>query len=533
MASVRKEPSGKYSVLVYVHKKRRSVRLETFNKDQATVAAKHIQEIATQKNKGEVAGDNAMRWLASEPPVVRDRLERAGVITVTLERKQELEAAKRQKVEEKAAKQHRTLKQLTDRFLKSNDNNKESTKTTYNNIVRNLHIYFGPSKPIADVTPQDAAEFRSWLKRKGNVQGLKPCDRATKSQCDKKGKPMAENTVRRRTGLARQVFKVGVRAKWIKDNPFEGLPGTWKRNAVRDVYIPPETIVDCINAANDWEWRTIFALSGFAGLRGASEILTLRWDAIDFGKGAIGEMVVRSPKTEHHEGQESRIVPIFPDLEPYLREAEQMAEQIANDEQRAVEFVIDSYRGDWDGRNLNQHAKRIIKRAGHGVIPKIFPNLRASGETDLIGSHEFDINDIAAWWGHSVEVALKHYSRRRDDHAQAALSRLAAKATHEDNSKPARFSRTVGDRIGAQEAETRTVENEKARELRDSRASRWAMRDCNKQTKAKAKLGTDEARTENPHGSVTADQLAEIIGKLSKPDRQRLVDELTKRKEIR
>ena len=366
MASIRREQSGKFSVLVYVYKKRRSVRLETFSEDQAKVAAKHIQEIATQRNKGEVAGDNAMRWLASEPPAVRDRLERAGVITVSLERKQEIESEKRQRAQQQAAKEHRTLKQLTDRFLKGNDNNKDSTKTTYNNIIRNLHTYFGESKIITEITHQDAVEFRAFLKREGNIRDVKKADRGKKG----KGKPMAENTVRRRTGLARQVFKVAIRAKWIAENPFEGLAATWKRNAARDVYIPPETIVDCIKAANNWEWRLIFALSGFAGLRGASEILTLRWDAIDFDKGAIGEMVVQSPKTEHHEGQESRIVPIFPDVLPYLREAEQMAEQIANDEGRAVVYVIDSYRGDWEGRNLNQNAKRIIERAGPWCHPE-------------------------------------------------------------------------------------------------------------------------------------------------------------------
>ena len=44
----------------------------------------------------------------------------------------------------------------------------------------------------------------------------------------------------------------------------------------------------------------------------------LTWADIDFKRG---RMTVRSPKTEHHDGKESRTVPIFPELRPYLEAA--------------------------------------------------------------------------------------------------------------------------------------------------------------------------------------------------------------------
>ena len=474
MASIRTEPNERKSILVICpDRKRRTIRLSTQSDTIAREAAKRIQELSDVMRDGELPSRNTMLWLQSQNDKTRQRIENAGLIKVTAKEKAKRETEKLRKSEASKPKTQ-SLKQLTDRFRKGVANNKLSTHKTYDKIIRNLLTYFGADKIIQEITPQDATEFREWLKREGNIRSVKKADRGKKGI----GKPMAENTVRRRTGLARQVFKIGIRAKWITENPFEGLAATFKKNATRDVYIPPETIVDCINAANNWEWRLIFALSGFAGLRGASEILTLRWDGIDFNKGAIGEMDVRSPKTEHHEGQESRVVPIFPDLLPYLREAEQMAEQIANDEGRVVEFVIDSYQGDWEGRNLNQQAKRIIERAGHGVIPKIFPNLRASGETDLIGSHDFDINDIAAWWGHSVEVALKHYSRRRDEHAKAALTRLEAKAEH-GVQKTAHDSGTVATGNDQQASEPAHDSAHKTLETRDLPGKEWAMRDSN------------------------------------------------------
>jgi integrase len=54
----------------------------------------------------------------------------------------------------------------------------------------------------------------------------------------------------------------------------------------------------------DNQWRLIFVLCRYGGLRCPSEVLELRWDDIDWERG---RMTVRSPKTEHHEGKESRV----------------------------------------------------------------------------------------------------------------------------------------------------------------------------------------------------------------------------------
>ncbi len=53
------------------------------------------------------------------------------------------------------------------------------------------------------------------------------------------------------------------------------------------------------------------------------EHLGLKWGDIDWDKG---RMIVRSPKTAHHIGHDSRLVPLFPELLPYLREVFEQAE---------------------------------------------------------------------------------------------------------------------------------------------------------------------------------------------------------------
>ena len=53
----------------------------------------------------------------------------------------------------------------------------------------------------------------------------------------------------------------------------------------------------------------IFALARYGGLRTPSETKSLKWGDVDFERGRIR---VPSPKTEHHEGKGSRLIPLFP-----------------------------------------------------------------------------------------------------------------------------------------------------------------------------------------------------------------------------
>jgi hypothetical protein len=46
---------------------------------------------------------------------------------------------------------------------------------------------------------------------------------------------------------------------------------------------------------------------------------------------------VPSPKTAHHEGKDSRVIPIFPELMPYLRDAFDAAEP-------GTEYIINRHR---------------------------------------------------------------------------------------------------------------------------------------------------------------------------------------------
>jgi hypothetical protein len=153
----------------------------------------------------------------------------------------------------------------------------------------------------------------------------------------------------------------------------------------------------------DSQWGTLFALARYGGLRCPSETLNLRWQDIDWDNQ---RMSVRSLKTEHHAGRESRQVPICPERLPHLAEAFDLAED-------GDEFVITRYRR--QDANLRTQLQKIIRRAGL----KVWKNLRSSRETELVET--FPVHVAAAWLGNTEAVANKHYLQVTDDHFTKAV----------------------------------------------------------------------------------------------------------------
>ena len=229
--------------------------------------------------------------------------------------------------------------------------------------------------------------------------------------------------MRRSCGVAKQWFKAAVRSKTLPDNPFADQVAAVKANTKRFHFISGEQAEAILDACPDTEWRLLFALARHGGLRVPSEALGLKWTDIDW---ANGRFVVSSPKTEHHQGHESREVPLFPELLPHLREAFEQAEP-------GTEFCITRYRD--QKVNLRTRLLWIIKRAGLKAWPKLWQNLRSTRETEL--ADQFPAHVAAAWIGNSVAVAVKHYLQVTEDHFKQA----AKKATQNPTSKAHESSR--------------------------------------------------------------------------------------------
>jgi integrase len=263
---------------------------------------------------------------------------------------------------------------------------KPGTRINLKQAQQQLLRFFGAEKPLSAITPGDADEFRLDLMSR-----------------------LAENTARRFCGRAKQYFRVAVRKKIIKENPFGDMKQcSVKGNPSRFYFITREEAEKVLAACPDAQWRLLFALSRFGGLRCPSEHCALRWGDVDWERGRI---TVHSPKTESHEGGESRQIPIFPELRPYLEEAWEQAEP-------GTEFVITRYR---DGNsNLRTQLQRIIRRAGLTPWPKLWQNLRSTRETELAESYPLHV--VCAWIGNSQKVAAKHYLQVRDSDFEKACA---------------------------------------------------------------------------------------------------------------
>jgi integrase len=173
-------------------------------------------------------------------------------------------------------------------------------------------------------------------------------------------------------------------------------------------FVSREDAQKVLAACPDVQWKLLFALSRYGGLRCPSEHLMLRWADVDWEKN---RMLVHSPKTERHDGGDCRFVPLFPELRPYLLDAFSQAEE-------GAEHVINRCR---DSRtNLRTQMERIIKRAGVAPWPKLFHNLRSTRQTEL--TEKFPSHVVCAWLGNSRAVAQDHYLQVTDAHFAAAVS---------------------------------------------------------------------------------------------------------------
>ncbi len=197
----------------------------------------------------------------------------------------------------------------------------------------------------------------------------------------------------------------------IDRNPLAKLRSSVVGNRDRDFFVTREMAEKVLDVCPDAQWRLLFTLSRFGGLRCPSEHLALRLDAVDWDAQRIR---VPSPKTEHHNGRAFRIIPLFPELQSYLEEVWHQAGP-------GEAYFITRYRD--STQNLRTQLSKIIKRAGLKQWPKLWQNLRASRQTEL--EEYFPSHVVCQWIGNSQQVAREHYLQVTDSHYKRAASNVA------------------------------------------------------------------------------------------------------------
>jgi len=162
------------------------------------------------------------------------------------------------------------------------------------------------------------------------------------------------------------------------------------------------------------QWRLLFALSRWGGLRVGSEVRLLTWSDVNWDQQKI---TVHSPKTIRHAGHEKRVIPMFPELARLL--AERFEEAAEGDT-----LILPMLAGRSDA-SLRDTLMRAIKDAGLIVWPRLWHNLRSSRQTDL--EDLFKPKVVCTWLGNSEAVSRKHYVQVTEKYyAKAAQSSPAS-----------------------------------------------------------------------------------------------------------
>jgi len=224
MASLASESGGRRRILtVGPDGRRHTIRLGKLTLKAARTALAHVEALQTSKISGAAIRPATGQWLADLPDVIYKRLVRA-----------ELVGPRPSAI---------TLGDWLERYIESRSDVKRSTRQVYGHTRRNLLACFGETRPLAKITRADAARFVEML----NAAGL------------------AQNTIRRRCGIARQFMNAAGKAGLVSENPFDSVPVTVSGNSARQHFITREDFEPVLNAAPSAAWRLAFALCRYGG----------------------------------------------------------------------------------------------------------------------------------------------------------------------------------------------------------------------------------------------------------------------------
>lgn len=385
-----KNPSRKqritWRILVMVDGDRKTIRLGRLLKAEAEGVKRHVEALVTARRSGSVPRGDTVDWLGRIETPLRARLVKLGLA----------EPAKSEDVW--------TLGQLVAEYRRNKHPTfKPGTRVTNEQGLRAMLAIFGAEKLLSEISPGDAEDFYSRLAQQ---QPLRTTEKTT----------LSEATVRKRCSTAAAVFNYAVKRRLMDREPFAEAgvkrASTPARQFTVVSYSEAAAILERLPHA---QWRLLFGLSRWGGLRVGSEPRLLRWEDVDFERRRI---LIRSPKTERHAGHESRALPLFPELAPLLREVYEQAEP-------GEQLVLPFLRGRTDAA-LRGPLLKAIEMAMIRPWPRLWHNMRANRQTELERSHPTHV--VCSWLGNSQQVAAKHYLNVTDEDFDRAVAEQPARS---------------------------------------------------------------------------------------------------------
>ena len=176
--------------------KRPTIRLGKVSLRVAEAVKFRVEQLLAAKLTRHAVDAGTARWVAELPDALANKLAAVGLLP------------KRESA---------TLGLFLDAYIAARSDAKPSTKLVWGHTRRCLVEHLGAENPLREITPGDADAWRLWL--------------AEHEQ-------LAENTVNRRCGIAKQFFRAAFRRKLIAENPFADMKGCAVRgNKARDYFL--------------------------------------------------------------------------------------------------------------------------------------------------------------------------------------------------------------------------------------------------------------------------------------------------------
>jgi integrase len=374
MASISTDSRGNRRILFMgVDGRKKAIHLGNTPKKSVESLKVLVEELLVARRTGRPSEPHTLRKVQSLHPTVRERLE-------TLELLDGLGGGSKR------------LGEFISEYVKGRTCVKPATKEIWRQGENSLIAYFGKDMSLNKVTPGDADEYLEHLR----------------------GTTLAPMTIKKRLQFAKKIFRAAARKKLIFIDPFYDVSFTATKPD-KSFFVTAAMAAKLIDACPDHNWRMIVLLCRYGGLRCPSEVLSLRWQDILWDQNKI---VVPSPKTEHHPGKDTRIIPLFPELRRQLEECFEFAAE-------GAVYVVDSHyrqsamgKDGWRNCNLRTQFQRIVKNAGLTPWPRLFHNLRSSRQTEL--AETFPSHVVCGWLGNSEKIAREHYYQITDEHFASA-----------------------------------------------------------------------------------------------------------------
>lgn len=269
--------------------------------------------------------------------------------------------------------------------------------------------FFKPSTPLTSITEADADAFARHLQN--DVPTMK-----------------SNSTRYKHLSNVKTYFRSAVRHRLIAVNPFETvkLP---KRSKKRFYFVTPEEADAVLQACPTTQWKLVFALARFGGLRMPSEIEKLTWGDIKWSEGVF---LVRSPKTEHHEGKDKRFVPLFPELVDLLNDDwESLTDKQRQNKDKTFVVRVARKDGVLSGAYLRKRVLQIVENAGIKPWVKLFQNCRSTRQTELTRSRQLSPHEVCDIMGNSEKIAEEHYLQVTPEARRIAAKIVTSPATQQ------------------------------------------------------------------------------------------------------